>query len=157
MIEILKHLTFLKLFQFSKLLIGKPLFIIPAIWSSVLALKICQKEFGNAQYSSGKANAYRHAIWVQYLLYFSRFSKHNEIWVQRFTQQYEDTFLNSAPNRAMDLHNNEVSIQNYTKNLPRNTKEIQDNCQVLLLHSQKIFTISYQSDIKKYSNQLVYF
>ncbi len=107
-----KKLSISKFIQLSKLCIQNPRLMLITYWVSKKTMVICQRKFGSAHFGNGKENAYRHALWCMLLQYNTE--KYDTHWAAFFSNLYEGLFRNDEVNSKMDLHNNSVSLNDYT-------------------------------------------
>ncbi|MCB9202978.1 MAG: hypothetical protein H6604_08040 [Flavobacteriales bacterium] len=104
---LLKENRFWKLFF---VILKNPKYILGTFLATWYALVTAQKYFYNTHSKDGKGNAFRHALWNMFILYYS--SKSNSLidsllWTKFITAQHEIIFGGNQLQNSMDLHNNE--------------------------------------------------
>jgi hypothetical protein len=153
----LKRISFLKLMNFSFLLLQKPLLIFPILNATKLALKTSQELYGNAHNSSGKANAFRHAFWnfilCQKTLKFTKNVQKSIFWTEKVVNYYEKVTKNDALDAEMDFHNNAFGRNHFSAHFEKKIDEIIQFFQISAENAQNITKIE---EIELFKNQMVY-
>lgn len=96
-----------------------PLLFSSAVLATTKCLAISHDLFGNTHHKDNKANAFRHALWnmllVRYAMVFENDVKQAVRWARKLTDWHEDFSPNDPLARTMDLHNNRIGRDLYTR------------------------------------------
>lgn len=153
----LQQLSIPKLLGFGWLLIQKPLLIIPIYKATIETMNISQKLYGNAHHGSGKANAFRHALWnfkiCQKTLKFTKNLQKSFKWTQKVVDFYEKVSKNNTLNREMDFHNNAVGRDYFLANFEEIESKTIKKLQLLAEKSKKVSKIN---EFQQHKGILVY-
>ncbi|WP_378185936.1 hypothetical protein ACE939_12565 [Aquimarina sp. W85] len=110
--ELISGFNLRQMLRLSCLMIRYPLYIFPTLKATQETLKICNQRYGTLHHKSGKANAFRHAIWN--ILLCRKAYRHSKSiekavdWAKRITDLHEQIAPNNSLDMAMDLHNNAI-------------------------------------------------
>lgn len=153
----LKRLSFIKLVQFSFLMLQKPLLIKPIFKATKEALQVSQKLFGNAHNTNGKANAFRHAYWNYLIcaktLKFTKNEQKSAIWTEKVVNYYEKVTKNEAFDAEMDFHNNDIGRKQFLIHFKEKSFNSIYFFNEMTQNAQKITKIE---EIQHFENELVY-
>ena len=151
----IKKLSFKQLLKLGLVFIKRPLLIAPTLKASTKAMQISQKHYGNAQHKSGKANAFRHAIWNVLLAKIAH--KNDDAsaiqWADNVTTLHEKLAPNAPLETAMDLHNNKIGRQLFSEVKSLSEDEM---IQYLKDKTEDAKQISKPQDVEMHLNDLVY-
>lgn len=101
-------------------LLPHPLFAILSVYATFQAFAIAQKLYPHSASTSGKGNAFRHALWCCFILmYCCKISSPEKAmeFCKRMTDMHEELFPNEPLETKMDLHNNRVGMMHFQKML----------------------------------------
>lgn len=146
-----------KLIGFGWILIRRPRLVIPLYRVTQRTMNICDEKYGNAHYFSGKANAFRHALW-NYLLCHEFNKKLNDPessihFTERIVSHYEDVTQNERIQREMDTHNNQIGRDLFLSHLNENEDKMIIFIQNIAEKAQKVNKIE---DFRSNMRNLVY-
>lgn len=110
--KLIRSLKFTQLKSIGILFFKRPLFVLPTIRATFISYKTTEKRYPKTHHLTGKANAFRHALWNM-LICNECVKWKNDIdkavtWAKITTDWHEEFSPNKALARAMDLHNNDV-------------------------------------------------
>lgn len=116
----LLNMSFRQIWVLIKVLIARPLFIIPTYKATRKTIAICNEKFGKEHYKDTRANAFRHALW-NFLLCKKCFAVCKSVekamyWSEKVTNLHELLSPNAAIARKMDLHNNFIGRNLFLQN-----------------------------------------
>lgn len=121
--QLIKTLDFKQLFRLFWLFLTHPVYAVPTIFATKKCMDIANKEYGSKHHFGNRANAFRHALWVNLIikkcLKWHKNEEKAKAWAKRITDWHEVFAKNETLEKAMDLHNNAAGITFY--------KEIQHN------------------------------
>jgi hypothetical protein len=153
----IQQLNLKQLFQLTMLFASQPLLVRPTFVASKHTMTVCDELFGRSHHKNNKANAFRHAFWniliCQKTLKWTKNLEKSKIWAHKVTFLYEKVTKNAPLERLMDLHNNAVGRNQFSKIFDKKEDEIIDFLQKMLKNAQKLIKID-QKEIS--SNQLTY-
>ncbi|MCM8569575.1 hypothetical protein NE848_09300 [Gramella jeungdoensis] len=113
-------MNFRQLWVLTKVLIKKPLFIIPTYKATKETIIICNRKFGKEHHKDTRANAFRHALWnfliCQKCSEVSKSENSAATWSEKVTNLHELLSPNREIARKMDLHNNFIGRNVYLQN-----------------------------------------
>lgn len=116
----LSSMNFRQLWVLTKVLIKKPLFIIPTYKATKETIIICNRKFGKEHHKDTRANAFRHALWnfliCQKCSEVSKSENSAATWSEKVTNLHELLSPNREIARKMDLHNNFIGRNVYLQN-----------------------------------------
>ena len=116
----IKSLNFWQFFKLAKVLIFKPLFIIPTFKATRKTVKICNALFGEKHHKNNSTNAFRHALWnfliCEKCFKISKSIEKTSEWTEKITNLHEVLSPNSELAKIMDLHNNRIGRKLFEKN-----------------------------------------
>ena len=152
----IKSLNFWQFFELAKVLILKPLFIVPTYKATRETVKICNSHFGKKHHKNNSTNAFRHALW-NFLICEECYKTSNSVekaskWAEKITSLHERLSPNREMAKIMDLHNNRIGRELFEKNASKNIliiellKEMMDNA----------LQVSSISEIENVQNRLVF-
>jgi hypothetical protein len=153
----IKKLKVSSLLGFGWILIRNPLLIVPVYKVTHRTMQISNERYGKAHFYSGKANAFRHALW-NYLLC----KKVNGItndpigsasFAERLVNYYEKVTQNDIMDRTMDLHNNQFGRDIFLIHLAENDQKMIDFIQMKANNAQKATRLDH---FEQFTDQLVY-
>ncbi len=134
-----------------------PLFLYATFMATKECLRISTLHYGRRHYRNTPANAFRHALWnYNIALECSKWSQNqNKIlqWTKTITDWHEDTFVNAELSRAMDLHNNEVGRNLFSRSKIMALDEAVELLQVMAVTSEKV---DHPTEIKHFPDTLVH-
>ncbi len=150
----ISNLNFRQFWVLMKVLISRPLFIIPTYKATRHTIRVCNERFGKAHQLDTRANAFRHALW-NFLICekCSKVSKSTEkaiFWSEKVTNLHELLSPNRDIARKMDLHNNFVGRNLYLEN---SNTDILKKLKEMLTEAVKV---SSPEDVEKAGNKLVF-
>lgn len=120
-------------------------------------MQISDERYGKAHFYSGKANAFRHALWNYFLC-----KKVNAIlkdpvgsvsFTERLVNYYEKVTQNDMMDRTMDLHNNQFGRDIFLTHLSENDQKLIDFIQMKANNAQKVTHLDH---FREFTDQLVY-
>ncbi len=153
----IKKLSIPSLIGFGWILIRSPHLILPVYKVTQKTMQISNERYGKAHFYSGKANAFRHALWNYLLCQKVNSIINNPIRSSIFTEclvnYYEKVTQNEAMERMMDLHNNEIGRMIFLSTLKENQEKMIDFIQKQAKNAQKVSKIE---SFQEFMNQLVY-
>lgn len=159
--KLIRSLKFAQLKSIGILFFKRPLFVLPTIRATFISYNTTEKLFPKTHHLTGKANAFRHALWNMVICNECVKWK-NDIdkavtWAKITTDWHEEFSPNKALARAMDLHNNEVGrclfLDLYNGQNKLKSNHLINYLQEKLNSSVKIKS---EDDIKAYTKLLVY-
>lgn len=117
----IKSLNFWQFFKLAKVLIFKPLFIIPTFKATRKTVKICNALFGAKHHKNNSTNAFRHALW-NFIICEKCYKVSNSIektilWAEKITSLHEVLSPNRELAKIMDLHNNRIGRGLFEENV----------------------------------------
>jgi Domain of unknown function (DUF6973) len=153
----IKKLSIPSLIGFGWILIRSPLLIVPVYKVTQRTMQISDERYGRAHFYSGKANAFRHALW-NYLLCNKVHSIINDpirsvSFTERLVNYYEKVTQNDEMDRTMDRHNNEFGRNVFLSKINEKEQNMIDFIHNRAETGQKITNID---DFGQFSEQLVY-
>ena len=155
--KVIKGLNFRQIKSLLFLLFRHPIFMISTVRVTFRVMRISEQEFPGIHGKQNKANAFRHALWnVLIAKECARYSKNEATilqWTKNFTDWHEEFSPNEELPRFMDLHNNSVGREIYSKNNTSSEMEFIALVKELLNEAVQITSIH---AIEKDSIQLVY-
>lgn len=108
-----KSLSLRNIGRLLKLSLSNPFFAVTTFYASVKAFTLAKKYYPRSSSTSGRGNAFRHALWVCLILQYGCKIHSPEkalIWCKTITDLHEDLFQNPPLERKMDTHNNQVGM-----------------------------------------------
>ena len=159
--KLIRSLKFAQLKSIGILFFKRPLFVLPTIKATFISYNATEKLYPKTHHLSGKANAFRHALWNM-LICNECVKWKNDIdkavtWAKITTDWHEEFSPNKALARAMDLHNNNVGrclfLDLYNGQNKLKTSYLINYLQEKLNLSVKIKS---EDEIKAYPKLLVY-
>lgn len=153
----IKKLSLSKLMGLGWILVRTPKLIVPVYQMTQRTMSICDEHYGKAHFNSGKANAFRHALW-NYLLCAEINNiigdpQRSTSFTEQLVNHYEKVTQNEEMDRNMDLHNNLFGRNLFLNKFGEN----EENPIVFLHKSAKMAKkITKTDDLEQFSNQLVY-
>lgn len=102
------------------MVVRHPLFSMLSLYATLKSYSIAKKIYPKTSSTSGKGNAFRHALWTCLVcMYCSKVSSSQKAmdFAKKFTDQHEDLFPNEPLETKMDLHNNLVGLELYSEML----------------------------------------
>ncbi|TBW27801.1 DUF6973 domain-containing protein [Gramella sp. KN1008] len=130
----LAGMSFRQIWVLTKVLIKKPLFIIPTYKATKKTIAICNIHFGKDHHKDTRANAFRHALWnfliCEKCSEVSRSIDAVVYWSEKVTNLHELISPNREIARKMDLHNNFIGRNLFLSNPETDAvKELEDMLQ----------------------------
>ena len=121
----IKGLNFWQFFKLARILIFKPLFIVPTFTATRKTIKICNAHFGKKHHKNNSTNAFRHALW-NYLICKKCYKVSNSVekttvWAEKITNLHEVFSPNRELAKTMDLHNNRIGRELFEKDASNNS------------------------------------
>lgn len=150
----ISKMNFRQLWVLIKVLVTRPLFIIPTYKATRETIRICNQRFGKAHHKDTRANAFRHALWN-----FLICEKCNEVstsaenavyWSEKVTNLHELLSPNRKIARKMDLHNNFIGRDLY---LRQPAVDIIASLEKMMKEALKVYSAE---EIEKAGKKLVY-
>ncbi|MBW1293997.1 DUF6973 domain-containing protein [Aquimarina litoralis] len=124
--SLIKRFNFRQLFKIAGLGIQRPLYIVPTLSATKKTMVVCDTLYGKEHHLSGRANAFRHALWniliCQKVFKISGDETKSALWTKKVTDLHEKLAPNEALEEAMDLHNNKLG-RIYFKKLTNASEE----------------------------------
>tara|TARA_R110000772_G_scaffold51843_10_gene118983 strand:+ start:117 stop:485 length:369 start_codon:yes stop_codon:yes gene_type:complete len=118
---------------------------------------LCDELFGQVHHKSNKENAFRHALWNNLICHKTLKKTQNKdksiIWTEKVTSLYEKVTDNGKMEKAMDLHNNKVGLNLFSRVFDKKEGEIISILQNMMEKSQKASNFD---DFIKFNEVLVY-
>ena len=131
--------------------------MLSTVQATLHTFRISQKEFPDIHGKHNKANAFRHSLWnILIAKKCARFSKNQDAilrWTKEITDWHEEFAPNQEIEKAMDLHNNLIGRNLYSKLSDKNPSEI---VPFVIQELEHAILIKDVSEIKNNLQQLVY-
>ncbi len=152
----IKSLNFWQFFKLAKVLILKPLFIVPTYKATKKTVKICNAYFGKKHHKNNSTNAFRHALW-NFLICEKCYQVSNSIeraslWAEKITSLHEQLSPNSELAKIMDLQNNRIGRELFVKNAS-NSIDILSFLKEMMENAAQVSSIE---EMKTVQNRLVF-
>lgn len=152
----IKSLNFWQLFKLAKVLILKPLFIVPTYKATKKTVNVCNAYFGKKHHKNNSTNAFRHALW-NFLICKKCYKVSNSIektslWAEKITSLHELLSPNSELAKIMDLHNNRIGRELFENN----TSNSIDIITLLEEMMENAVHVSSIEEMKAVQNRLVF-
>jgi hypothetical protein len=159
--KLIRSLKFTQLKSIGILFFKRPLYVLPTINATFISYNTTEKLYPKTHHLTGKANAFRHALWNM-LICNECVKWKNDIykavtWAKMTTDWHEEFSPNKALARAMDLHNNNVGRCLYL-DLYNGQKKLKTNYLISYL-TEKLnasVKVTSEDDIKDNPKLLVY-
>ncbi len=139
-------------------LLSKPLLIIPTTWATVESILFSEMNFMEAHGGSGVANAFRHAAWNLLIAKNCRLFTTPEkaiAWAKFITDLHEECFPNESFDHEMDLHNNRIGREVYTKSIKKKLSK-KEMIAELVEKSEIAIGLEDENLMKNHLDKLVY-
>lgn len=150
----ISKMNFRQLWVLIKVLVTRPLFIIPTYKATRETIRICNQRFGKAHHKDTRANAFRHALW-NFLICEKcnkvSMSEENAVyWSEKVTNLHELLSPNRKIASKMDLHNNFIGRDLY---LRQPEADIIASLEKMMKEALKVYSAE---EIEKAGKKLVY-
>ena len=153
----IKRMSFGQAFRLGWVLLKRPLLIWPTWKATQQTMQVSSSLFGSSHHRSGKANAFRHALWniliCKNTVKFTKNEQKSAFWAKKITDLHEKLAKSEKIDTMMDLHNNEVGSRLFLEEIESNQSDLNDILLKKLEKSQKVAKIE---EIEKVENELVY-
>lgn len=155
----IKSLSIKQLFLLGKIIVSKPLYFFPTHRATLLTVQICDKQFDKAHHKNNVTNAFRHALW-NILIAKKVYQKNNSVeksvkWAEKITALHEKLAPNAFLETEMDLHNNEVGRNMFSKKQLQNKTE-NEIISILKDKMETAVKVNSIEEIKKNNSKFVY-
>lgn len=152
----IKGLNFWQFFTLAKVLILKPLFIVPTYKATRKTVEICNTHFGKKHHKNNSTNAFRHALW-NFLICEKCYKTSNSIektsiWAEKITSLHEMLSPNRELSKIMDLHNNRIGRELFEKSASKSINIIT----LLKEMMENAVQVSSIAEIENAPNRLVF-
>jgi len=153
----IRHLNFKMLWTLLRLSLRNIPFLIPTMIATKKCMQMATVHFGKQHQYNGPENAFRHALWVYFIIYFSKpwtnKAKKAVVWAEKITSLHEEIYPNTPLEKAMDLHNNKMGEKLFRRHgiLP-----LEDIVVLIKSHLKDAVLVNSIAQIAKIQMRLVY-